>query len=307
MKILGVNISHHPSICVYEGGKIISFYNEERFVLSKGYSLDETEILQSILQKINFKPDMVCYSSYGRNFKYSDTSDEKIIKLLQDQLKNPPYFFNEKEHHLYHAVAAFYFSSFKEAIAIIVDGGGSCNFEIPYREIESIYFINNKSINPIYKHSTCFKTDRSLNFPTNTWNVQSYKKGFLNKFSNESRGGIDFLNACEAIGFPARGMNAGKVMGLSSYAYSKKKYDLYYSKVEIAKNVQEKTFKETCMLIDGVKNKSNNIVLSGGYFLNCSNNFKYVKKYPNINFFVDPIPHDGGTAIGATVYYDNYR
>jgi len=113
MKILGVNISHHPSICVYEGGKIISFYNEERFVLSKGYSLDETEILQSILQKINFKPDMVCYSSYGRNFKYSDTSDEKIIKLLQDQLKNPPYFFNEKEHHLYHAVAAFYFSSFK--------------------------------------------------------------------------------------------------------------------------------------------------------------------------------------------------
>ena len=61
------------------------------------------------------------------------------------------------------------------------------------------------------------------------------------------------------------------------------------------------------MLIDGVKNKSNNIVLSGGYFLNCSNNFKYVKKYPNINFFVDPIPHDGGTAIGATVYYDNYR
>ena len=244
MKILGVNISHHPSICVYEGGKIISFYNEERFVLSKGYSLDETEILQSILQKINFKPDMVCYSSYGRNFKYSDTSDEKIIKLLQDQLKNPPYFFNEKEHHLYHAVAAFYFSSFKEAIAIIVDGGGSCNFEIPYREIESIYFINNKSINPIYKHSTCFKTDRSLNFPTNTWNVQSYKKGFLNKFSNESRGGIDFLNACEAIGFPARGMNAGKVMGLSSYAYSKKKYDLDYSKVEIAKNVQEKLLKK---------------------------------------------------------------
>ena len=82
---------------------------------------------------------------------------------------------------------------------------------------------------------------------------------------------------------------------------------VFNSKVEIAKNVQEKTFRETCMLIDGVKNKSNNIVLSGGYFLNCSNNFKYVKKYPNINFFVDPIPHDGGTAIGATVYYDNYR
>jgi len=307
MKILGVNISHDPSICVYEGGKIISFYNEERFVLAKGYNLDKTEILQSILQKINFKPDMVCYASFGRNSQYSDTSDEKIIKIIQDQLKNPPYFFNIKEHHLYHAVAAFYFSSFKEAIAIVVDGGGSCKFQIPYQEIESIYFIDNKSINPIYKHSTCYKTDRSLNFPTNTWAIQFYKKGFLNKFSNESRGGIDFLNACEAIGYPGKGMYAGKVMGLSSYAYTEKKFNLDYEKVKIAKEVQEKTFNETCRLLDSVKDKSNNIVLSGGYFLNCSNNFKYVKKYPKLNFFVDPVPHDAGTAIGAAVYYDNYK
>jgi len=253
MKILGVNISHHPSICVYENGKIKSFYNEDRFVLCKGYSLDQAEIMQCILQKVDFKPDMVCYSSYGRNYRYSDTTDEKIIELFQNQLKNPPYFFDQKEHHLYHAVAAFHFSAFKEAVAIIVDGSGSCKFQIPYREIESIYFINNKGINPIYKHSTCFKTDHSLNLKTNTWRTQTFQKGFYNTFSNESRGGIDFLNACEAIGYPGRGMYAGKVMGLSSYAYSKKKYNLDYSKVEIAKNVQEKTFKETCMLIDFAK------------------------------------------------------
>ena len=45
----------------------------------------------------------------------------------------------------------------------------------------------------------------------------------------------------------------------------------------------------------------------GGYFLNCSNNFKYVKQFPNLNFFVDPVPHDGGTAIGACIYYENYN
>jgi len=96
-------------------------------------------------------------------------------------------------------------------------------------------------------------------------------------------------------------------MGLSSYAYTDKKYSLDYNKVQIAKEAQEKTFIATCNLIDKLKDKTNNILLSGGYFLNCSNNFKYVKKYSKLNFFVDPIPHDAGTAIGAVVYYDKYK
>ena len=41
--------------------------------------------------------------------------------------------------------------------------------------------------------------------------------------------------------------------------------------------------------------------------MNCLNNFKLVKKYPKLNFFVDPIAHDGGTAIGAALYYENYK
>ena len=94
-------------------------------------------------------------------------------------------------------------------------------------------------------------------------------------------------------------------MGLSSYAHDANKYPLDYTKVKIAKEVQEKTFHDTCRLIE--KAKSKNIIMSGGYFLNCSNNFKYVEKYPDLNFFVDPIPHDAGTAIGAAIYYDRYK
>jgi carbamoyltransferase len=92
------------------------------------------------------------------------------------------------------------------------------------------------------------------------------------------------------------GYDSGKVMGLSSYGYSKKKYDLYYNKLKKAKKLQEKSFEYTCALIDKALFYSNikNIVLSGGYFLNCVNNFKYVKKYPQLNFFVDPVAHDGG-------------
>lgn len=309
MKIVAINISHNPSVCVYENNKVLNFYNEERFVLDKGLMPDGQVMFQSILQKINFKPDMVCYSSFDRRNKGDRTvKDDDIIFYVQKQLGDPPYFFNEREHHLYHAVSAFYFSPFESAAAIVVDGGGACTHHIPYQEVESIYLINKKSVYPIFKHTTCFDMDEKLGRPLNNWSTHSFLKGYLNKFSNESKGGKDFMQAQVDIGFEtSKGDAAGKVMGLSSYGYCDTKYNLDYQKVEIAKKVQEKTFEETCKLIDFVKDKNKNIVLSGGYFLNCSNNFKYVKKYPYLNFFVDPIPNDPGTAVGVAVYYDNYR
>ena len=307
MKILSINISHNSSICVYENEKIIDFFNEERFVFVKNYAPKEKlKIFQSILQKINFKPDFVCYASFGSNSQYGEYDDQKIIKALQKQLDNPPYFFNQKEHHLYHAICSYYFSSFEEAVAIIVDGGGACNFYIPFQEIESIYKINKKNITPIFKHHTRWRSNKIIGDKENSFSITNYLNGFLNKFSDMSVGGIDFQKACLKLGYP-NAHDSGKVMGLSSYAYSEKKYNLDYNKVNIAKEVQEKTFKDTCILIEEAKKINKNILLSGGYFLNCSNNFKYVEKYPDLNFFVDPIPHDGGTAIGAAIYYDNYR
>lgn len=41
-----------------------------------------------------------------------------------------------------------------------------------------------------------------------------------------------------------------------------------------------------------------NVVISGGYGLNCVANYRYLEKFPNINFYIDPISHDGGTSIG---------
>ena len=45
-----------------------------------------------------------------------------------------------------------------------------------------------------------------------------------------------------------------------------------------------------------------NIVLSGGFALNCVANYKFIKAFPGINFYIDPIAHDGGTAIGSAQY-----
>ena len=45
-----------------------------------------------------------------------------------------------------------------------------------------------------------------------------------------------------------------------------------------------------------------NIVISGGFGLNCVANYKFLKKFPDLKFYIDPVSHDGGTAIGLARY-----
>lgn len=79
----------------------------------------------------------------------------------------------------------------------------------------------------------------------------------------------------------------------------------FYILASLAYKLQKETFLHTIRLIDKTIKITgkNRIVLSGGYFMNCVNNFKYTQLFPHIEFFVDPIPHDGGTAIGAAKYF----
>jgi len=313
MKILGINLSHDFSICVYENNKIKDIWYEERFNINKKWTIEEEKdgdfnYLISILKKINFKPDLICYSSFYRsnNFKFTDY---EIINKIQKQLDNPNYFFNIHNHHIYHALCALYFSNFEEAMSIVIDGGGAQPFDDQYQEMESIFYLNKKLIYTLYQHLSNRKFMEVSNSVEEYSNyVHSvYKKNIEFLFSSRSVGGYDFLRTCDLIGFKSD--DAGKLMGLSSYAYTNKKYNLNYNSIELAKKAQEKSFNSTCLLIEKAYNykKITNFLLSGGYFLNCSNNFKYVKKYPEFNFFVDPIPHDGGTAIGACIYYDKYK
>ena len=52
----------------------------------------------------------------------------------------------------------------------------------------------------------------------------------------------------------------------------------------------EKAIKET-----GLKQ----VCCSGGYFLNCVTNYYLLKRFPDIEFYFEPISNDAGTAIGA--------
>lgn len=72
----------------------------------------------------------------------------------------------------------------------------------------------------------------------------------------------------------------------------------------IAWHIQNETEEQMYSLIQKAIDITgeNNIVISGGFGLNCVANYKYLKKFPGVNFYIDPVSHDGGTAIGLARY-----
>ena len=68
----------------------------------------------------------------------------------------------------------------------------------------------------------------------------------------------------------------------------------------LAYHVQKETEQQMMALIERAIDITgeSRIVLSGGYALNCVANYKYLERFPGVEFYVDPIAHDGGTAIG---------
>ena len=122
--------------------------------------------------------------------------------------------------------------------------------------------------------------------------------------SNRPKAGRKYLRYLSKAGFKEG--EEGQMMGIA--AYKDKETDLDKNVLEIADKAQKETLQDVVELIEKAKSYSDckNIILSGGYHLNCANNFKLVKLYPEFNFFIDPIPYDGGTAVGAAYFYENY-
>ena len=73
---------------------------------------------------------------------------------------------------------------------------------------------------------------------------------------------------------------------------------------DIAKNlawkIQQQTQKYVGDLIERAVDTTgeDNVVLSGGYALNVMANYYYKERFPDVNLYVDPISHDGGTVVG---------
>lgn len=73
---------------------------------------------------------------------------------------------------------------------------------------------------------------------------------------------------------------------------------------DVAKNLAWKVQQETQQLVGDLIEKAvsltgkSNVVIAGGYGLNCVANYYLQERFPNLNIWFDPIAHDGGTSLG---------
>jgi predicted NodU family carbamoyl transferase len=230
------------------------------------------------------------------------------------------------EHHLYHAYCGYHLSPYyqndEDSIAIVWDGGGAqINFEdYPnYQEIESIYRMSKgKRAERQWVLSTNHRWLGDLNgatFPNTQTDMLDFKgeniteeiDGVSYEYTSRASNGMDFSNLSHALGCDEQGRAAGKVMGMASYASSDQPWKRF-NKYQYAQDLELHAFDESCKTIQkaiDLNPDCKNIVLSGGYSLNCTNNYKYLSAFPDHQFFVDPIPHDGGTAFGATIHLNH--
>jgi len=344
MFVLGVNISHHPSVCLLDDGEIVYYLEDDRLnrVKEEDWPLDAAMQCLTFIRQYTDHVDHIIFCSYIKN-KWCDFRDDLTMIQVKKNLKLYGITYDEehylKEHHLFHACSAFYCSPFDEAAALTCDGGGApVNMVVDNKEVESMYYFSGNNIDTIHKHHGHYDPD----FHDATLRVND-KLAITHSLSV---GGIfNLMTGILKLG------SAGQTMGVSPYGkvddypenwfyydhdaaiwvtdndnlidtcrrvlncsnfdpeFAKdSEYQLPAPSFEDASNVAAKCQLETRMhtirlikqLLD--KTDTKNVVLSGGYFLNCVNNYHYIKEFPEINFYVDPCAHDGGTAIGAAFY-----
>ncbi|MDP7321900.1 MAG: carbamoyltransferase C-terminal domain-containing protein [Bacteriovoracaceae bacterium] len=227
-------------------------------------------------------------------------------------------------HHLAHAYAALAFSPFERSIIIVIDGAGShvndlnSEFSDSIKEYHlkgneheecSIYLQDGAKLSCLKKHFQTFI--QSQNHPQH-----DFTEGV----------GLLYEKAAEYIFNNKRA--AGKVMGLASFGTAfdiaePRKYlelldwSLAYkgaTKAEweessqmkvyqnIAASVQKKYELHMFHLISDLKKAYpdiDNLIITGGTALNCTNNFKLVQKGLFSNIYIPPFPSDESIGFGC--------
>ena len=241
-----------------------------------------------------------------------EDEDHLICKAIADQCQVDSYNF-VPEHHYFHAVCGSHLSPYDECIVLTFDGGGfqTHHADYPgYQEIECIWHYKDDNVEPVWKR---YSNHRTVS------DIQSYFTGYgedcmhckedlevevdgvPSVFTSYPSMGMNFSNMSYALGCDEQGRAAGKVMGMASYGEMNPKV---FTKHTVAQSLEHASLEHTIEIIQRAVDMlpdCKNIVLSGGYALNCTNNYKYLQAFPEHQFFVDPIPHDGGTAVGAAL------
>jgi len=312
LEIKTVSDWHDGSFCLLKDGKVRKHIIGERVVHDK--HLNNNNIA-------------------GRRVYHS----KKIINYFDENIDDVICSHIRLSHHTLHASHSFYDSGFGKALCIIIDGSG-CYIPVGIKgtgpisdvvqytrygdsslsdttfatESRSAYLMEypNK-LNLVYREAVVpfdcnVILEDNKTWVTNTvspakmfeviceWmGMKWYDAGKLMAMASYGKDGCTFdpnefvMNDFNNISFPNRELNSFQEK--CDYALALQKYSQNYVKDFILESIKR----------SGCKN----VVLSGGYFLNCvSNTYLHQNLPKDVNIFVEPICGDDGISIGLAKY-----
>lgn len=330
MRVLGISPAHDASVCLYENGKILSFYKEERLSRKKRDRIPIRSIYKTLTE--NCKDiDAIAFCSV-----ITPELSEFYGYIVEKFVSCSSIIDYSHEHHLQHASLAFYNSGFEEAAVVVIDRNGSAieggresetifhasypnNFKTVYKN----YWVFNNSIYQsiknmqesfeidaqsmygivkVYESATSLIGQESLE-NGKTMGLSSYGKpnnNFPNLFVNDTNIPNDFYFSHISM-FGDYMSSFKEFEKFTTNEITENNYELY---ADFAYQVQKQTQAAVAYLIKKAidKTKSKNVVLSGGYALNVLANSFFVEKFPDINFYFEPIADDSGNSIGGAMH-----
>ena len=326
---VGINRGHNSSVVILKNGDIVFYIENERLSRIKydGFPF-------SALFKIKDFTDYIDNFCIAGTSKLPPNNERGIpYDIYTNIVLHLTKSFNTRGHighdlglyhHKMHASCAFYNSGFKEAICIVSDGFGSDLLDdddnIYGKETTSVFSCKYPARFEIIEKHVC-----SL-LPRVKWDQASTEKIKIDDTLSPAGA---FSITANSFGFHP--LDGGKIMGMSTYGkedlslppiYKDGKinkelfiktdalnldYKLFefQDKANFAFALQKETQKNMKKYIHDIidKTKCKNICLSGGFFLNCVANYEYLDGLPeDVNLYIDPISHDGGTSIGAAKF-----
>lgn len=368
--IAGIARGHNAGVCLLKDGEIVFSIEEERLTRKKY----DGGPLASILKILEYT-DKLDYMVVSHTQTLDETAgrvdytNEDIYTGLARKMgliedghpwdNHPQVIDAAMLHHKMHASLAFYRSGFEEAVAVIVDGAGTC-FAIDADgdprfmwETETVYKCSYPdNIQTLYKTLGCKDWLPTIANEAPDTDIFGNNIGTFGASLSDRAGIVKCYEAVtEYCGWDA--IEAGKTMGLFPYGkdnpgipevfesaaqwptpisnrnlfvpkypnssmVNESLYEqlreqpgdsdatLMQNRRDMAYAIQTQTQKAVADVIKYAVETSGckNVVISGGYGLNCVANYYYLKELENdgLNIYVEPVSNDGGTAMGAAMW-----
>lgn len=336
MRILSVVSGHDSSATIINDGEIELFLKEERYS-GKKRDGDNQRIFDHLL--LSGKLENLDYFFIQSNCNTGEYN--LIIDVLRSNSPNVKIISNlNREHHLFHGFVSYVNSGFDKCLVVVNDacGGYLGGIDDPTFESDSVYIMNDNKVFKRYKRYYPMNPIKGdVRRKVGQCDVEiSYSKITVGNLYNTAALSMgESVSDCgKAMGLSSYGKSCSSLSDLLGNGGKDriKKYfknqpellnlldetiDPYESKWEnnITKDnyqlyadycyeVQKQTSNHICNLVEkyvedtGIKK----VCISGGYGMNIVNNYNLTQKFPDVEFYFEPVCDDTGLSIGASMY-----